>query len=206
MHLYIDPRSSASLRVSCLLAHKGVSIVTTELRLMAGEHEADDYAAINPGRTVPALVLDDGRCLNQSLAIMEFLEDTFREHPILPPRAADRASVRALCGMIASDIHPLTNMKVRNEIGHMLAHDEDAAARWCRRWTEQGLVAFEQAVQRTSGRYCFGDAITMADFCLAPQVLSAKRFGCDLALFATTTGIYERCCELPAFLTVRKLG
>jgi maleylacetoacetate isomerase len=202
MHLHIDPRSSSCLRVMCFLAYKQLTVPLTELRLMNGQHLTDDYAGINPARTVPALTFDSGAPVTQSLAIMEFFEDLHPARPTLPANPVDRARVRALCGLITSDMHPLTNMKVRQALAECLPGGREAAMAWCRRWTTDGLASLEALLAQTAGTYCFGNELTMADFCLAPQFLNAERFACDPAPYPIAFGIYQRCCADAAFAPI----
>jgi maleylacetoacetate isomerase len=196
MRLYIDPRSSASLRVLCYLAYKGLSVPVAPLRLMAGEHLQADYGLVNPARAVPALEADDGTVLTQSLAIMELFEQLHPEPPALPAEPLARARVRALCGLVACEMHPLTNMRVRRAVAQQ--RDEAAALSWCRHWTRSGLAAAERMLDGGSG-FCFGPAPGMADFLLAPQALNAIRFGCDLAEFPRVRQVYWTCQDHPAF-------
>jgi len=144
--LYVDPRSSASLRVLTYIEHKGVALEIVPLDLFAGDHRRDDYAALNPSRTVPALDLGADGVIAQSLPILELLEARDPASALLPTDDVARARVRSLCCLIAADIHPLTNMRVRLEVERIAG---DAASRlWVRQWTETGLVAVEAWLAR----------------------------------------------------------
>lgn len=202
MQLIVDPRSSSCLRVLCFLACKGLEIPTRHVRLMQGEHRQSGYLDINPAGALPALVLPDGDTLTQSLAIMELLEAWHPAVPTLPDNARQRAMVKAICGHIVSDMHPLTNLRVRRALGESLPEGEAAVAHWCRTWTASGLQALEGLLTRHAGQWCVGDAVTMADFCLAPQMLNAARFGCALSDYPVANRIYRRCLDHPAFAAV----
>jgi maleylpyruvate isomerase len=202
MQLLIDPRSSSCLRVLCFLAYKGLEIPTRHVRLMQDEHRQSGYLDINPAGALPALVLPDGDTVTQSLVIMALLEAWHPAVPTLPEDARQRAAVMALCGHIVSDMHPLTNLRVRRALGESLPGGQAAVSQWCRTWTESGLQALEVLLARHAGRWCVGDAVTMADFCLAPQMLNAARFGCTLASYPVADRIYRRCLDHPAFAAV----
>ena len=197
MRLLADPRSSASLRVLCYLDHKQREIEIVPLSLRAGEHRSEAYAALNPSLAVPALDLGPQGVVGQSLAIMEFLESLWPEAPLLPPGELARARVRNLCGLVAADIHPLANMRVREEIARLAG--PQAAAQWSQRWTHTGLQMVEGWLARHGGRFAVGDALTLADFFVAPLVFNALRLGCDPQPFARLQALYQRCLALPAF-------
>jgi maleylpyruvate isomerase len=203
MKLYTFFRSSASYRVRIALNLKGLDYehVPIHLRRGGGEQFSPAYRAKNPQALVPTLE-DGGRTLTQSLAIIEYLEERYPEPPLLPKDPADRAAVRAMALAIACEVHPLQNLKVLNYVKGELKQDEAAANRWAQHWIELGLAALEQMVLAVPkrGKFCFGDAPTVADLCLVPQLGNARRFGCDLSAFPTLAGIEVHCATLPAFI------
>ncbi len=203
MKLYTFFRSSASYRVRIALNLKGLNCehVPIHLRRGGGEQFSASYKAVNPQALVPALE-DGGRPLTQSLAIIEYLEECYPEPPLLPKDPADRAAVRAMALAIACEVHPLQNLKVLNYVKGELKQDEAAANRWAQHWIALGLAALEQMVLAAPkrGKFCFGDAPTLADLCLVPQLANARRFGCDLSGVPTLVRIDAYCGTLPAFV------
>jgi maleylacetoacetate isomerase len=212
MILYDYPLSSASYRVRIALALKGIPVQRITKNLRTDEHLAADYRALNPQGFVPALVLDEAAAppaapgagsvpvLTQSLAILEYLEETHPEPPLLPREPAARAATRALCQVIACDVHPLNNLRVLRYLERELALDEAARRRWYAHWVSVGLEAFERLLTRQpAGRYCCGDSPTLADVCLVPQVFNARRFAVDLASVPRIVAIDAACAELAAF-------
>ncbi len=202
MQLHTFFRSSASYRVRIALNLKaiGYDAVAVHLSRNGGEQFAAAFDVLNPQHLLPVLV-DDGLVLNQSLAILEYLDETHPEVALLPPDAAGRARVRALSQMIACDIHPLNNLRVLNYLTQELKIDAAQKDTWYRHWVALGLAAFEAALVRSedTGRFCHGDTPGMADCCLAPQVFNAQRFECDMAPYPTLMRIYGACMELEAF-------
>jgi maleylacetoacetate isomerase len=200
LELYTYFRSSAAYRVRIALNLKKLSYRPRFVHLAKGEQHQREYREINPQGLVPALA-DRGSVFTQSLAIIEYLNDTYPEPPLLPRRRDERAHARALAQIIACDIHPLNNLRVLRYLADALSQDEPARIAWIRHWTEAGFEAFEAQLARhgSSGRFCFGDAPTLADICLAPQVFNARRFGCDLSGFPRIRAIDENCLALPAF-------
>lgn len=202
MKLYTFFRSSASYRVRIALNLKGLNCeqVPIHLRRGGGEQFSPEYKAKNPQALVPTLE-DGGRPLTQSLAIIEYLEERYPEPPLLPKDPADRAAVRAMALAIACEVHPLQNLKVLNYVKGELKQDEAAANRWAQHWIALGLVALEEMVLAAPkrGEFCFGDAPTLADLCLVPQLANARRFGCDLSAYPTLVQIDTHCATLPAF-------
>ncbi|CAN5799194.1 maleylacetoacetate isomerase [soil metagenome] len=209
MKLHLDPKSSSCLRVISYAAFKGISYETAAVGTMKREHHSEAYLALNPAACVPALELDDGTVLMQSLAIIEWLEATHPLPAALPADELERAKVRGICGFIASEIHPVTNMRVRNEIARMNESDGDkgaaVAAAWCRLWTDEGVQALEGWLQRSAGAFSFGDAVGFADFFVAPMMFNAERFGCDLGEAPTVRRVYASCLEHPAFAALTEI-
>lgn len=191
MRLHEGWRSSACWRVRWALALKRVPYESVLLDLDRGEHQA--LAPLNPMRAIPTLELDDGSTLTESVAIIEWLEETRPDPALLPAGARERAHVRELVQIINSGVHPLQNTSVRLTI----SPDPEPQAAWCRRWIERGLVAYEAHVARGGGRFSAGDQLTMADLYLAPQVRNAERWGADLSACPRVRDIYAACLETP---------
>lgn len=199
MKLYNYFRSSASYRVRIALALKGLSYDYEAIHLAKGEHLMPSYAALAADGLVPLLV-DGTQALSQSLAIMEYLDETRPEHPLLPKDALGRARVRALSLSIACEIHPLNNLRVLKYLNRELKVSDDDKNTWYRYWVAEGLAAFErQLAGLPSATFCFGNTPTMADCCLVPQIFNAKRFDCDLSAYPRTMAAFDACMKLPAF-------
>lgn len=200
MKLYGYYRSSAAYRVRIALNLKGIAAEHAFVHLRLDQHRQPDFAAINPQRFVPALV-DGGHTLTQSLAILEYLEETHPAPPLLPADAAGRARVRALAQLVACDIHPLNNLRVLRHLGTALGMDEAARNVWYHHWIAEGFAALEAmlAGHPTTGRLCHGDEPTLADLCLVPQVYNAERFACDLVPYPTIRRVAAAARAIPAF-------
>ncbi len=199
MKLYNYFRSSASYRVRIALQLKGIAYEYIAVHLPKGEHLQADYAALAPNHLVP--LLDTGSLrLGQSMAIIEYLDETYPTPPLLPASPLQRAQVRALAQSIACEIHPLNNPRVLKYLGKELQMAEDARNTWYRHWVRSGLESFErQLALLPSARFCFGDAPTLADCCLAPQIFNGQRFKVDFTGLPRTMAAYEACMALPAF-------
>jgi len=169
-------RSTAAWRVRIALHLKGIPAEQVTHHLRRGEHRSAAYRAINPQGLVPALVTDAGEVLTQSLAIIEWLEETHPTPPLLPAEPLARARVRAFALAIACDIHPVQNLKVLQRL-KALGFTEEQTTAWARETIEEGLDACEALIARTAGPFCFGAAPTLADVCLVPQLANARRFG-----------------------------
>jgi maleylacetoacetate isomerase/maleylpyruvate isomerase len=200
MELYGYFRSSASYRVRIALALKGLAWDSHPVHLLRNEQQADAYAALSTTRLVP-LLRDGDVSLHQSLAIIEYLDETHPRPPLLPPDAAGRARVRALALDVACEIHPLNNLRVLRYLLHELKLDDAAKDEWARHWTATGLQAVERqlALHPATGRFCHGDAPTLADIALVPQVFNARRVECPLEAFPTVMRVFDACMQLPAF-------
>jgi maleylacetoacetate isomerase len=197
--LYTYFRSSAAFRVRCALNLKGLAYVPEVVWLLTDEQSSDAYRAVNPQMLVPTLV-DDGHALNQSLAIIEYLDETKPGPKLLPADPLGRARVRSLSQLIACEIHPINNLRVLKYLKRTLGHDQPTVDAWYRHWVAEGLAAFERELARGgAGRYCHGDAPTMADCCLVPQVFNAKRFDCPLDAYPATMRVFDALMALPAF-------
>jgi maleylpyruvate isomerase len=201
MKLYGYFRSSAAYRVRIALNLKGLAYEQEFIHLAQGEHRGDGYRQLNPQALVPTLVTDEGRRHTQSLAICEYLEERYPQVPLLPADADGRARVRALANIPACDMHPLNNLRVLKYLTGTLGIDEAAKLAWYRHWIAEGFAGFEAMLTAAdgTGEFCHGDAPTLADICLVPQVFNAERFDCDLAPYPTIRRIAARCNELPAF-------
>lgn len=201
MRLYHFFRSSASFRVRIALNLKGLGYQAVPVHLRRNEHRAPDFLAKNPQGFVPALETDSGEMVVQSLAIVEWLEETHPRPPLMPKDPLDRARVRALALAVACDIHPLNNLQVLRYLDRELGLDEERRNQWYRHWIDVGFTALEGmlAGHPKTGRFCHGEMPTVADVFLVPQVVNAQRLSCDLAPFPSITRIFERCMASDAF-------
>jgi len=201
MKLYGYFRSSAAFRVRIALNLKKLDYETAAIHLRRNDQTKPDYLGVNPQGLVPALE-DGGRTLIQSLAIIEYLDETFPEPPLLPKDRADRARVRALAEIVACDIHPINNLRVLRYLAHSLGHQEAAVASWYNHWIDAGFRAFERLLTKDprTGAFCHGDAPGLADVTLIPQVVNAERYELDLTPYPTIVRIYESCMQLAAFI------
>ncbi|MCC7485500.1 MAG: maleylacetoacetate isomerase [Burkholderiales bacterium] len=202
MKLYGYWRSQATFRVRVAMNLKGIPPRENEaLDLAKGEQFNEAYRRINPLALVPSLVIDNGPPLTQSMAIMEYLEETHPNPPLLPRDPRDRARVRALALISVAEIHPLMVPRVRNYVEKDLGLGEDGRVRWIRHWVALGLRAVEDLLDNDprTGRFCHGDSVTMADICLAGQVIGARNSDCDVAPYTTVVRIADECMKLDAF-------
>ncbi|QDF99113.1 maleylacetoacetate isomerase [Azoarcus sp. DD4] len=202
MKLYTYFRSSAAFRVRIALNLKGIAYDAVPVHLVrdGGEQRQEGYLAVNPAALVPALA-EDGRVLTQSMAIIEYIDETHPEPPLLPGAPTDRARIRAIAQSIACDIHPLNNLRVLQYLSRQLGIDEARRNAWYRHWVETGLAAVEAmlAGDARTGAFCHGDTPTLADCCLVPQIFNARRLDCNLDAMPTVLRISERCEALEAF-------
>lgn len=202
MKLYTFFRSSASYRVRIALNLKSIPYeqAAIHLRRGGGEQFSSAYKAINPQALVPALE-DNGRIFTQSLAIIEYLEETHPNPPLLPTDAADKALVRSMAMVIACEVHPIQNLRVLNYVKKEYGQTDERVNRWAQHWIDLGLTALERMVlaQPKRGQFCFGGTPTLADICLIPQLGNARRYGCDVSKYPTIMTIEKNCMELPAF-------
>jgi len=207
MKLYDYFRSSAAYRVRIALNLKGLAPERAPVHLRRGAQRDDDYLALNPQGLVPTLVADNGDVMTQSLAIIEWLDETSPEPPLLPADAAGRARVRSLALAIACDIHPLNNLRVLNYLTGTLGATEAQKNGWCRYWCDVGLEAIETQLAREQATetFCHGGAPTLADICLVPQLANARRVDLDLAPYPTLLRIEAACAALPAFANAAPL-
>ncbi len=202
LKLYSYFRSSASYRVRIALNLKGLPYDYAPVHLLrdGGQQLLPAYRALNPDALVPTLV-DDDHVLMQSVAMVEYLDETHPEPPLLPGSALDRAYIRAVALEVACEIHPLNNLRVLKYLKHTLGVTEEAKDAWYRHWVELGFEAVNTNLARSgkAGRFCFGDTPTLADICLVPQVFNAQRFNIDVSRYAAIAKAFEACMALPAF-------
>ena len=201
MKLYTFFRSSAAFRMRIALNCKGLAYEPVPVSLPKGEHKLAGYLELHPQGLVPALE-DGGQILVQSLAMMEYLEETRPQPPLLPSNAVDRAYVRAVAQIIACEIHPLNNLRTLRYVKKSYALDEEAVNVWYRHWIAEGLAGLEAFLSNSGryGKYCYRDQVTIADCCLVPQVFNAQRYNCDLAPYPLITRIFAECMKLDAFI------
>jgi maleylacetoacetate isomerase/maleylpyruvate isomerase len=202
MQLYNYFRSSASYRVRIALALKGLDYDYTAVHLQKDEHLAEPYAALSAARLLPTLV-DGEHTITQSLAIIEYLEETHPQPPLLPAAPAERARVRALALDIACEIHPIDNLRVLRYLVRDMHVSEDDKNRWYRHWVETGLEVVERQLAAQPGTYCHGDRPTLADCTLVPQIFNARRMDCRLDHVPNVMRVFEACMKLDAFEQTR---
>lgn len=198
--LYSYFRSSAAYRVRLALNLKRISYEQRPVNLLKNEHKSSAYLEINQQGFVPTLIVN-GKVLTQSFAILEFLEETYPEPPLLPREFAGRARVRAIAHLVASDIHTLNNVRVKNYFTKTLGHTTKQWIAWYGHWIHAGLKPLETqlATQKETGTFCHGETPTLADICLIPQVYNANRFKIDLSQYPIIRRINETCLRLEAF-------
>ncbi|MEM9350064.1 MAG: maleylacetoacetate isomerase [Pseudomonadota bacterium] len=197
MKLYSYWRSTTSYRVRIALAWKGVEYEYVAVNLLEGDQRSDAYASVNPIKGVPTLKLPGGRVLTQSMAILDYLEDVYPKPALLPFQPSARADVRAAAMVMATDVHPVNNLKVGQKLKSM-GHSQEEVVAWMMHWMQEGLTAFQSLISPNAA-YCFGDEVTWADICLVAQLYNAHRWGVDLTAFDRLAEIERRCLELPAF-------
>jgi maleylacetoacetate isomerase/maleylpyruvate isomerase len=198
--LYTYFRSSAAFRVRIALNLKGLAYEPSFVNLPKGEHRRGDFVALNRQALLPSLE-EGGTRLNQSLAIIEYLEETHPDPALLPKDAQGRARVRSLALLVACEIHPLNNLRTLQYLRRQLGQNEEQIKSWYRYWIDDGLAKLERelAEERQTGRFCYGDSPTMADCCLVPQVFNAKRYDSDLAPYPNIMRVFDECMRLDAF-------
>jgi maleylacetoacetate isomerase len=200
--LYGYFRSSAAFRARIALNLKGLSYEQAFIHLRKNDQRSPDYLRLNPQGLVPALVEDNGAVLSQSLAIIEYLEETRPEPPLLPRDSLGRARVRSLAEAIACDIHPIDNLRVLQFLSRQFGHKEPDIEHWFNHWIALGFEGIEKilASDGKAGKFSHGDAPGLADICLVPQVFNARRYpSFDLKPYPTIMRIFDNCMQLDAF-------
>jgi maleylacetoacetate isomerase len=208
MRLYSFWRSLATFRVRIALNLKGIAPTEViDIDLMKGRQRDAAFRAVNPQMLLPALVEDDGTILYESLAILEYLDELHSQPPLLPTDPRGRARVRAMAQIVACDAHPLVVPRVREYLEHEFKLDEPTRTAWCRHWSAEAMRALEThlAQDQETGRYCHGDAITIADICLAGHAVGAKFFGVDMTPYPTVTRIANAALALEPFARAHPL-
>jgi maleylpyruvate isomerase len=200
MKFYGYFRSSAAYRCRIAFNLKNIQPDVSYVHLRKGEQRSPEFLALNPHGLVPALNVD-GQLLTQSLAIIEWLDETHPKPALLPSDPLDRAYVRSLALAISADIHPLQNLRVMNHVKESYGQDQAGMFAWSRHFVQNGLNALEQQINASgkAGRFCFGDEPGLADICLVPQMFSATRFGADVSGLSTLNRIRENCEAMTAF-------
>ncbi len=206
MKLYNYFRSSASFRVRIALNLKGLAYESSPVHIAKGEHKKEEFAALSTDNLVPVLEID-GQRLSQSMAIIEYVDERFPAPKLVPQELLARAQVRALAQSIACEIHPLNNLRVLKYLTKDVGVSEDAKNTWYRHWTREGLESFERQLATIQGTqannslnsYCFGNAPTLADCCLVPQIFNAQRFKTPLDGLPRTMAAFDACMKLAAF-------
>ena len=201
MKLYTFFRSSASFRVRIALNHKGIAYTPSFVSLPKNEQNAPPFKAVNPAGLVPALETG-GHLLTQSLAIIEYIDETLPGPKLVPADPLERAYVRAFSQLVACEIHPLNNLRVLKHIKRTYKLDDEGVNLWYRHWIHEGFAMLEGLLVKEgrSGKHVLGDTVTMADCCLVPQVFNAQRYACDLKPYPKTMAIFGECMKLKAFI------
>jgi len=201
MKLYGYWRSSAAYRVRIAMHLKGIEFESISVHLVknGGEQHTEDYVQMNPTHLVPTLV-DGDLVLNQSLSILDYLDELSAEVPLVFGDAKQKALIRALALDVACEIHPLNNLRVQQYLAKELTVSEEQKLAWTHHWMNVGFEAVEEKLSKTKGLYCFGDQISLADICLIPQVYNAVRFKLDMSKYPNIQEVVDNCNKLPAFI------
>ena len=201
MLVYDYFRSSAAFRLRIALNLKGITPERRYIHLANNAHRTAEYRAVNPQGLVPYMIDDDGFELSQSLAIIEYLDETHPEPPLLPTSAKDRAFARSIAQIIACDIHPVNNKRILDKLTDDFQASDATKTRWYCGWINEGFVALEKVLERRNvqSAFCVGDTPTIADICLVPQLANANRFKCALDAFPKIVGVYQHAMKLSAF-------
>lgn len=200
MHLYNFFNSSTSYRVRIALALKGLDYQHHGINIRVGEQSRVDYMRINPSKGVPVLITDDEQTLSQSMAIIDYLDETHPSPKLLPTSGIERSRILELANVIACDMHPVNNLRILGYLKKEFSISEEQKNNWYQHWINEGFAAVETLLTRYGhGSYCFGEQPTLADCCLVPQVANALRFGCELSAFPKVLAVYKHCQQQPAF-------
>ncbi|MFB9885542.1 maleylacetoacetate isomerase [Balneatrix alpica] len=197
LRLYSYFRSSAAFRVRIALHYKGLPFEYLGVNLLKGEQRSTAYTRLNPQGLVPALEIDNGLLLNQSSAILEWLEETYPEPALLPRDSWQRAKVRSWCNLIACEVHPLNNLRVQQYLSRELQISDEQKQAWISHWMAEGFQALEQEV--SAAPFCLGENLSLADLYLIPQIFNALRFKVDMNPYPKLMAIFHHCQALPAF-------
>ncbi|MFT6274467.1 MAG: maleylacetoacetate isomerase [Halioglobus sp.] len=199
MKLYTYFRSSAAYRVRIALNLKGIAYDSVSVSLLDGQQKSEEYLSANPQGLVPALELDDGTVLSQSIAILEYLDECYPDAPLLPVKPLQKSRVRSVVNHIACDVHPLNNSSILHYLRDNFQADKNQLNNWYSQWVKRAFVSIEKVVSEGNGQVCFGTKPGMADCFLIPQVYNAMRFEVDLSPFPAIESIYRHCNTLLAF-------
>ncbi|WP_191600423.1 maleylacetoacetate isomerase [Marinomonas algicola] len=200
MQLYNFFNSSTSYRVRIALALKGLDYQHHGVNIRIGEQSSISHKKLNPAKGVPVLITNDGEKLTQSMAILDYLEQTYPDVPLLPTETLVRARVLEVANLIACDMHPVNNLRILAYLKQQLDVSEEQKAQWYKHWVQESFTALESLLNEYGhGTYCFGTHPTLADCCLVPQVANALRFGCDLSAFTKILSIYDYCQQQAEF-------
>lgn len=201
MKLYGYWRSTAAYRVRIAMHLKGIAFESISVHLVknGGEQHDSTYTELNPNHLVPTLV-DGDFSLNQSLAIIDYLEQITSENTLYPTEAKSRAKVQALALDIACEIHPLNNLRVQQYLTNSLSVTDEAKQLWVEYWMSVGFISIEKQLTSSAGQYCFADTVSVADICLVAQVYNAHRFNVDMSAYPLINKVVKNCNELPAFI------
>ncbi len=207
MKLFSFWRSLATFRVRIALNLKGLRPdEVVDINLMKGQQREAAFRAVNPMMAIPALTDGEGPALFESLAIIEYLDETHPQPPLLPKDARGRARVRGLAQIIACDSHPLLVPRVREYLEHEIKLDEPTRTKWCQHWIREALTAIETHLKgKETGRYCHGDQVSIADICLASQAAGAAFYKVDMAPYPTVNRIIDACQAIDAFARAHPL-
>ncbi|MBL1148272.1 MAG: maleylacetoacetate isomerase [Pseudomonadota bacterium] len=202
--LYNYFRSSTSYRVRIGLNYKKIPYQQKGVNLVKGEQWAEDYREMNPQGAVPVLVFEDGYVLTQSLAILDYLEESYPGPSIYPEGAKQRAFTRQIALIVSCDVHPVNNLRVLKYLTGKLGVSEEEKTKWYQKWIYDSMTSIEIMLNKspyhTKGEYCCGSAPTLADMCLIPQIYNARRFNCDMSRFPLIEAVEKKCLEHPAFI------
>ena len=200
VQLYSFCFSSTSYRVRIALSLKGINYEYVGVNLRVGEQRTDTYIQLNPSKGVPVLITDTGAEITQSMAILQYLEESYPEPALLPRDPLKKAYVLELCNLIACDIHPVNNLRVLAYVQSELGASDEQKDAWYKHWIAEGMTAVEAHLSKhDSGLFCFGESPSLADVCLVPQVTNAVRFKCDMTEYPRAMAIYNHCIGLPEF-------
>lgn len=201
MKLYGYWRSSAAYRVRIALHLKQIECEHESVHLVkeGGQQHHPDYVELNPMELVPTLV-DGDLTLNQSMAILDYLEAKYPQTPLLPETLEDKVQAKAIAYDIACDIHPLNNLRILQYLTGPLGHSDEEKVAWYKHWVDIGFASLDKKLKKTVGQYCYGNEVSWADICLIPQVYNAERFNVDMTKYPTIKKIADNCRKLDAFI------